>query len=224
MAWNVLLTGAATLLGLAGIGLAAQEPGFDYQVAAPVDTPATATLADYRVAQNQSLNQGGVSARFHDARVVEVLEWLDKQGVNYVIADPSLNDHKITLNIDDQPVGDVADAIASALGGHWEHRGKIRVYKNGPGFGTDFFGGQGMVFPQGGEWNVVPKLPQDKDGQNRIYEFSGPDMKSFTFSSPDLKGLPQDKSLNELFRNDGKSGFGTYTLGNHFDFDKFMKG
>ncbi|MFZ4507775.1 MAG: hypothetical protein ACOYON_08795 [Fimbriimonas sp.] len=73
-----------------------------------------------------------VSVSFNSAPVSEVVAWMTKQGVSYVIVSTAYpKDATITLNIQDQPLREVADAVAVALGGRWERSGNILVFKKG---------------------------------------------------------------------------------------------
>ncbi|MDR3689456.1 MAG: hypothetical protein P4L46_08770 [Fimbriimonas sp.] len=82
------------------------------------------------LAQNQ--HDSKLSVQFRSAKVSEVLGWLQSQGYSFVVNDGDLATSKtVTMNIANQSVGSVADAIANALGGHWEQTGGIHVYKKG---------------------------------------------------------------------------------------------
>jgi hypothetical protein len=72
-----------------------------------------------------------------------VIDWLQKNGVNFMLKDSQLpKDASITLNVTDQPVSDVVEALGEALGGHWDKHGQIYVYR--PEAGIQVFGGDGM--------------------------------------------------------------------------------
>lgn len=106
------LIGAATLgLGTLGITLANQEP-----LQAP--TP------DKRV-----------SASMNNASMDDVLEWLRRTGVNFVIdaGDPAAR-ARLNINVNNQPLKDVMDAIAEALGGEWQKNGDVYSLRSGHGF------------------------------------------------------------------------------------------
>ncbi len=224
MAWNMLLTGATALLGLAGIGLASQEPEFDFQVATPLGQPDQVSLVSFQ-------KQAGVSVRFNDAHVGEVLSWLEHQGVSFVVADPKLKERTITVSIENQPLDDVADAIASALGGHWEKQGNIRIYRNGTRGVLDLYG----FSKPGAQWfslspnqmkgggtkdYVFQELPPDKGLQN----FGG----QFKVFEKDLKSGKNSElfgsKVQDLLKSNGKDRYSVFTWGsNKFDFDKFSK-
>jgi len=102
--------------------------------------------------------QRRVSIDFQQADVGEVLDWLRHQNVSFVVAQGMIHEgSKVTMNIVEQPVDDVADALAMAMGGHWARRNEIRIFQPGPGsmefgpFGQapspQGFGGFGGMMP-----------------------------------------------------------------------------
>jgi uncharacterized coiled-coil protein SlyX len=204
MAWNLFLTGAGALAGLAGLAISAIEPQFDYELAAP----SQATPVLYQASPN-------VSVQFHDTSVGDVLSWLEKQGVSFVVSDPKLKERTITLNIQNQPLDEVVDAIANALGGHWDRKGNIRIYKDGEGFGMYSFTMpqiktfdknymDGLPVPDGGQgtWNVVPPaLPDGKLPQVWNVPPGQPGMQQFRIWSDDPKARELEKQLDELRKN-----------------------
>lgn len=125
----VLSLAATTLLGQSG---------------APQERRITVTAPQTTVEHREPHLSQRVSARFNRALLPEVLEWLSKQDVSYVVADADLSkDQTLTLNINDQPLSDVVEAIAAALGGHWQRRGAVRAFTKG--HGMTMFGAQGMA-------------------------------------------------------------------------------
>lgn len=72
-----------------------------------------------------------VSCSFENATVAEVLKWLSTQGQSFV-ADENVaaSKRKVTVNIVEQPIDDVLDAIASGLNCKWEKKGDVLVLKN----------------------------------------------------------------------------------------------
>jgi hypothetical protein len=128
-----------TLIALTAVvaGGTAQDPSMDLQIAAPVLTSdqvygtAVTTTAP---AQHQG---NKVTAQFRNSKASEVLEWMEKRGVSFVVNDGDIKpDAKVTLSVTDVPLESVLDALAAALGGHWERRDKIRVFHKGQGFAT----------------------------------------------------------------------------------------
>lgn len=67
-----------------------------------------------------------VTASLSDATMDEVLQWLRKTGVNFVIDKGDASAHsKLNINVVDKPLKDVMDAIASAVGGKWQKHGDV---------------------------------------------------------------------------------------------------
>jgi len=74
-----------------------------------------------------------VTAHFSSATAKEVFDWFETQGLSFVVDDSQIPaGARVTLNVVDQPVDVVADALAQALGGHWTMRNGIRVFRKGP--------------------------------------------------------------------------------------------
>lgn len=120
MALNSLLIIAAGLSTGPG-----QDPSIDTQIVTPVSSRlSTSSLAP------QSSEK--ITVQFRDTKPAEVLSWLEKHGVNFVISASEISDStRVTLNVQDQPIDDVVNAIARALGGHWEKENGIRVFQKG---------------------------------------------------------------------------------------------
>lgn len=170
MSLNSLLLVAASAAGAMGY----QGPGFDSQFAIPssLDKPAEtspvpkfqaepAGIVDlqYKAEPNLSGNfafqpvfqaaayDAKVSVQFNNAKIGDAVAWMNNYHVNYVLSNKDLRDDlTITLNAVDQPISDVADAIAAALGGHWEKLNAMRVFKSGPDMNMQFGGGLGGSF------------------------------------------------------------------------------
>lgn len=107
--------------------------------------------------------QKRVSVNFSQAAAKDVLDWLTKNGSSFVVADQDLpKDLSLTLSIQDEPIEDVMDAVADALGGHWESRGGVRVFHKGQGFMRGF-------------------------GPEAVRAWAGPDMKEFKAAMPNMK-------------------------------------
>ena len=99
-------------------------------------------------AQSPSLDKR-VTASMTNASMDEVLQWLRRTGVNFVIDKTHApKDAKLNLNIVDKPLRDVMDAIASAVGGAWQKHGDVYSLRQGTLFGTPTpgFPGEGMEF------------------------------------------------------------------------------
>ena len=168
------LAAAAVLVG-APAGLHRQPAQ-----AGAVPAPAVEVQAEQRV-----------SADFQHASVADVMDWLTKNGANFVAADSELpKDATITLNAKDVPMRELLDAIASALGGHWERQGNMRVFRKGAGFrvleGNRAFG-------EDGDSNLHFMTPDS--GSMKVFSDDG---KNFQFVTP-------DKGQFKVFRGDGKT-------------------
>ncbi len=109
----------------------APQSGGAFQPAQAVQPPAYVTTQ----ARAPEATQGKkVSAQFKNAKVSEVLDWMQAQGISFVIAEGMVpSDARVTLNIVDQPAENVIDALGGALGGHWAREKSIRVFRQGPG-------------------------------------------------------------------------------------------
>jgi hypothetical protein len=155
MALHTLIALTAALAGGT-----AQDPTMDLQIAAPV-------LTDTEIApQVTPASQGAkVTAQFRNAKASEVLEWMEKRGVNFVVNDDDIKpEAKVTLSVTDVPLEAVLDSLAAALGGHWERRDKMRIFHKGPGFfsiqGQPAFPSSGS-FPAQGTFGATPKAPMN---------------------------------------------------------------
>jgi hypothetical protein len=201
---SALIT-TATLAAIACF--AGQDPRLDYSFAAPkldgTDTLQVATTSRPVIAaQADSARAYGktVSVTFNNAPVSQVLNWIKKQGVSFVIDESITRNKRVTLNIVNQPVSSVLDAIGAALDGHWSRRGSIYVYRPG---GMTFFSSEGLTTPKAfmaPDVNTdVQKLPKmDKEWVEKMGKM--PDMKGFTFAAPNvhIEDLPHmDKEWAE---------------------------
>jgi hypothetical protein len=167
-AWSL-----AAALVLGGLSIGAQDKASKAETAAEAN-------AVYATAVTARVQGKRVSASFNQASVREVLDWLTKNGMNFVVSDSEIpRDATVTLNVQDQPVNEVADAIAEALGGHWANRSGLRVFRKGVApmtFGRD-----------GQRWNFTPHP-----------DTFGPDVKGFAM--PDVKVFSKFKDLSEKDR------------------------
>lgn len=157
-----------TLIALTAVvaGGTAQDPSMDLQIAAPVlssdQQPVYATLAP---AQNQGAK---ITAQFRNSKASEVLEWMEKRGVNFIVNDGDVKqDASVTLSVTDVPLESVLDALASALGGHWERRDKIRVFHKGqaPAF-SGYFSPSTTV-------RAVPSPPMSMEVPAKSFNLNG---------------------------------------------------
>jgi hypothetical protein len=73
-----------------------------------------------------------VTAQFRNAPARDVLAWLEQQGVSFIVSDGVIPpDVRVTMNISDQPLADVTEALARSMGGHWQRQGEIRIFSKG---------------------------------------------------------------------------------------------
>lgn len=141
--------------------------------------------------------QKKVNASFSSAPAREVLAWLQKQGVSFVVADSQIDtSRKVTLNASNVPLGALVDSLATALGGHWENQNGIRVFQTGPGR---------LTIPSI-RYSVpaVPAPPKAFDRNlPRVYSFGN--SKPVIIGATDLKGLVNSltKSQKELQAKQG---------------------
>jgi len=85
----------------------------------------TATQQPATPAQAPSLDKR-VTASLTNASMDEVLQWLRRTGVNFVIENTDASAKtKLNINVVDKPLKDVMDAIASAVGGKWQKHGDV---------------------------------------------------------------------------------------------------
>ena len=131
----VAATGIASIPAFAG-----QDPEMNQQFAAPSDdlavtvsgTASESPIQTVRVVERSSKLLTG---KFTNAKPQDVLNWLQKNGINFVIESGQLDkDARITLNVEKQPAESVVDAISAALGGHFANRNGILVFQKGNHF------------------------------------------------------------------------------------------
>src|SRR4051812_32523243 len=102
------LGGYITLLAsLAGLGAAAasQDPTFESPTFTPIFGQDGKEAAAPIVAQSRNTTQKRVSVHFDNAPVSAVVEWLTKQGVNFLVDHSEIpGDRTVSLNVTDQPL------------------------------------------------------------------------------------------------------------------------
>ena len=136
-----------------------------------------------------------VSATMNDASMDAVLEWLRKTGVNFVIESGSPAARaRLNLNINNQPLEKVMDAIASAVGGEWVKHGDVYSLRSGGFPAPPAF----MEMPPMGEhemraWSeeFAPKIREHLEGL-------GPEIERFRMELPEMRELGELKELKEL--------------------------
>lgn len=167
---TVLLAGT-----LAGAAALPQDPSFDLQIATPTQHHAEPIPATVQSVVVQGQATGGstpfptvpaqrvgseprVSVQFREAKTGEVLAWLEQQGVNFIAAESDVpRETRVTLNIKDQPLETVLNALGRALGGRWEREGAIRVFRKGPSFFVSPPAIQNLPPAVG----LVPQIPEE---------------------------------------------------------------
>lgn len=86
--------------------------------------------------------QRRLTLAFSNALVADVMDRLRQQGVNFVLADRNVQtDLRITLNLAEQPEEEAMYALGEALGGHWERRGSVYLFRRGAGSPSPASGG-----------------------------------------------------------------------------------
>jgi hypothetical protein len=176
------LIGAATLgLGTLGVTLANQDP------------VASAATPDKRV-----------SASMNNASMDDVLEWLRRTGVNFVIeaGDPASR-ARLNINVNNQPLKDVMDSIANAVGGEWKKNGNVYSLRSGHGFAIPPMApGELRLFGGGeeGEWGELPPKIRERleglevpEGWQRFEEMAPLIEKQFGEMGPEF-----EKRMHEL--------------------------
>ncbi len=123
-------------LGLSVLpAFAGQDPSLNLQYAIPA-AEEVSILESLPSSDSEDQVKQSVSVRFTNAKAKEVFGWLQKKNVNFVVDDSQLPANKtITLNLQNQAMEDVLEAIGSALGGRFEKRKDIYVFQAGEGRG-----------------------------------------------------------------------------------------
>ena len=121
-------------LGLSVLpAFAGQDPSLNLQYAIPA-AEEVSILESLPSSDSEDQVKQSVSVRFTNAKAKEVFGWLQKKNVNFVVDDSQLPANKtITLNLQNQAMEDVLEAIGSALGGRFEKRKDIYVFQAGEG-------------------------------------------------------------------------------------------
>jgi hypothetical protein len=102
-----------------------QDASLDTQVVAPILTSA-------QTSNGAPAPQDRVSVRFREAKPSEVFAWLQDHGVDFVASSDEFRaGTTITVNIQNGSMNTVLNAIARALGGHWERENGVRVFRRG---------------------------------------------------------------------------------------------
>jgi len=132
--------------------------------------------------------------QFRSAKVSEVLSWLESHGYNFVVTDGDIPSGKtVTLSATGLPVSSVADAIANALGGHWEESGGIHVFKKG----TSML--NWMKVPSEGNFIWQDGMPGFKSKDQDLQKLFGPDLQK---QMQGQFGPEFEKKMKDQFRPD----------------------
>jgi hypothetical protein len=111
-------------------------------VAAPFESIAPAFALDQaRFTSNYGMQKLAgmdkkVSANFNEATVGDVLKWISKQGVSYVVNHDELKSRKISMNLNGVKLHEALNALAESIGANWQVKGSMLILRNGfSGFG-----------------------------------------------------------------------------------------
>src|SRR5438105_10553875 len=136
----------------AATALVAGALGITHAVQTTPEAQKSAPVVAQEKSERSSELQRLVSGNFDNSSLSEVLKWLSGQGVSFVADGASLSgDAKLTANLQNQPLGDVMDAIADAFGGRWDRHGNIYTLHRGNGYWA----------PKGGEMREFEMAPGD---------------------------------------------------------------
>jgi hypothetical protein len=141
-----------------------------------------------------------VTASMTNASMDEVLNWLRRTGVNFVIdKNTAPKDVRLNLNIVDKPLRDAMDAIASAIGGSWQKHGEIYSLRQGMAFGLPSpFPGEGFAVTPPPNMDELRSFkseiaPQIEEGlKNFKYEIDPKrleELNGLEFELPDFEGF-----------------------------------
>lgn len=104
----------------------AQDPSYDFQIATPALASSTVTASEPEVFGDR------ITVQFREAKVGEVLSFLEKHGINFVVSSQSFDkDATLTLSVTEVPLQELVDSIALAFGGRWEKTGSTLVFQKG---------------------------------------------------------------------------------------------
>lgn len=161
LATAIAATGGYALQGALDVPASSPVPG-KLSLASAADSPLNA----------QDPLTKKVSVRI-DGTVADVAKWLTEQGISFVIADQNLSQKRVMVNVVDQPLRVALDALSEALGGTWQKKGDVYVFRGRDT--ADFFRYERYdpkAAPDAkGKIEVVPKL------EGRTFEFKMPDLK-----------------------------------------------
>ncbi len=88
----------------------------------------------FALSPQERSQEGRVTKSFRDASVTEVLEWLQSQGVDFVVETSTVpKDKRVTMSVSDAAPDDVVRAVASALGLVAQKNGSVYSFRPGLG-------------------------------------------------------------------------------------------
>ncbi|AIE86886.1 hypothetical protein [Fimbriimonas ginsengisoli] len=184
MALNTVLVLAA---GFGFIGTA-QDPSLDQQIVTPVIGTSQNTQGSQAATSSPK-----VTVQFRGVKASEVFSWLENRGVNFVVSDGEIPaGTNVTLNLQDVSLDGAVDAIARALGGHWEKENGIRVFKRGEAPFRFFSGPEVTAGARNGAKSPFQALPRNRQSFNAM-----PAMPAFPQGHP-----LSDKEAEKLFGKD----------------------
>jgi hypothetical protein len=139
-----------------------------------------------RVAQVYGPLNQRVSVSFKSAPLAEVVNFLSKQGVSFILQENEFDGARVTLDIQNKPLRDALLALADSVGGHWQRRGEVYVLRKG--HGQSDLGGVPLV-----DVNRILEITEGmlKDGKVEVRPFNREEfMKQWSEGMLKLKDLP----------------------------------
>ncbi|RYG27157.1 hypothetical protein EON82_00425 [bacterium] len=180
----------------------AQQPAATTIIQSPKSPTATTIYAPAlaRVAQDKR-----VSVNFNNASLKDVVNFLRKEKIDFVIDPDQFKDRRLTVSLSDVSTSTALSAIANALDAHWERVGDVRVLKRGGGFGpgadTFFRSAPGFAtpaFPRTPDVKFFEGPKMDKKAFEEMQKAMEKAQKEMKFEFKDFKGL--DKAQQEEVR------------------------
>jgi hypothetical protein len=133
---------------LTGIATAPQSPvparpveGFRYEL-----SPGLSPFGPDGLSQLASLKKI-VTINMENRSATDVLKWLAKQGVNYVVNVDTLPKSKVSINMVEAPLHEILSSLGDVLGGSWNVRGKTLVFRQGNSYAFSGFGSPAAIAP-----------------------------------------------------------------------------
>jgi hypothetical protein len=79
-----------------------------------------------------------VSLSFDNTSSVDVMSWLVKQDVNFIVNIDTLPKKQLTLNLKNVPIHEALQTLADVLDGHWEVKGSTAIFRSGASISNRF--------------------------------------------------------------------------------------